>query len=42
MTAIFLLLLISGNIKAQNILLTNVNVISMEDSSIARNRSVLI
>lgn len=42
MTAIFLLLLISGNIKAQNILLTNVSVISMKDSSIARNRSVLI
>ena len=37
-----LLLVIWGNLKAQNIIFTNVNVISMKDSSIELNRSVLI
>jgi len=37
-----LLVLICSNLKAQNILLTNVNVISMKDSTIAYKKSVLV
>ncbi len=42
MTLLILLLLIGGYLKAQNILVTNVNIISMKDSTIAYKRSVLI
>ncbi len=36
------LLLICSNLKAQNVLVTNVNVISMKDSMIAQKKSVLV
>jgi len=38
----FAWLLMGSNVRAQNILVTNVNVISMKDSSIAYKRSVLV
>ena len=42
MIPLILLLLICSYLKAQNILVTNVNIISMKDSTIAYKRSVLI
>jgi imidazolonepropionase-like amidohydrolase len=41
-TVLFLLLLICSNVKAQNILVTNVNIISMKDSTISLKKSVLV
>jgi len=42
MIPLILLLLTCSNLKAQNVLVTNVNVISMKDSTIAHQKSVLV